>query len=55
MATLEQIAAELLRHSAKYNREQQRMHGEQINSVIEKVILRFGGGGGDGLHRGDLR
>ena len=41
MATLEQIAAELLRHSAKYNREQQRMHGEQINSVIEKVMLKF--------------
>ena len=55
MATLEQNAADLLRHSAKFYREQQRMHGEQINSVIEKVMLRFGGGGGDGLHRGDLR
>ena len=54
MATHEQIAAELLRHNAKKNRELQRMHGEQINSVIEMVMLKFCGGGGDGLHRGDL-
>ena len=55
MASLEHSAAELLRQSAEYYHELQRMHAEQINSMIEKIMLEFlGGGGGGGPHRGDL-